>query len=277
MFLNFASKFIARSTDGPRHVLLSARFGLAFLFLIPVFLMKNRELNTKHLLLHFLRALIICIIIFLTYVGHKILPISVAGTISTTEPIFVAIWSCLLGYETVESAIKLFLIVVLSLMGILLIFNPTFDQTISISGISLLLFNNFICGGTHFLSRKLAKTDSSITTLIYNILFINSFMLSINILLALTGNGVDFKSLIHIRNPILMLGVFAVVNSWLGLTALKKIDPNIHANIQNLSLPLSMVLGKLQGEVILKRNLVGSGLILLSVILLQKNRAKTKF
>ena len=271
MLLNFASKSIARSIDRPSYVLVATRFGIGFLFLIPLIL-KNRQLKTNHLFLHFLRSLIICLVILLTYIGYKSLPISICGAISTTEPIFVAIWSCLLGYETIASSVKLFGIIILSVVGMLLILNPSFDQIISIKAVLILIVNNFICGGNYFLSSKLAQTDSSTTTLIYNMLFVNSFILSTNIILGLTGTGIDFKSLLDIRFPLIMLGLFAAGNSWLALSALKTLDPNIHANIQNLSLPLSMLLGKLQGEIILGRHLIGSIFILLSIVLLQNTR-----
>ena len=297
--LGLINKYISRTiTDVPRHALLSARFGIAFLLLIPIFLIpkSNKLMITKNLPLQFFRSVSICAVIFFTYIGYESLPLGIAGAISAAEPIFVAIWSLILGFENKKTLPILLLIVGLGVGGMLIMINMTSNLVLdskNITSILSLILANIICSGSHFLSAILSKQDSIIdedventstkvakkynflTTMIYNNLFINGIMLAANILLGITGNNFNFSSLQPHKFKLLALGSFAVINSWLGLAALSQIDPNMHVSIQNLSLPLTIIIARfVEGDPISLSTIAGTIAILITVTLLHMRNNK---
>ena len=166
--LGLINKYISRTiTDVPRHALLSARFGIAFLLLIPIFLIpkSNKLMITKNLPLQFFRSVSICAVIFFTYIGYESLPLGIAGAISAAEPIFVAIWSLILGFENKKTLPILLLIVGLGVGGMLIMINMTSNLVLdskNITSILSLILANIICSGSHFLSAILSKQDSII-------------------------------------------------------------------------------------------------------------------
>jgi drug/metabolite transporter (DMT)-like permease len=250
MLVNFANKYLARQTTGlPPHILLSARFAFAFICLSPLFLRKDAEeiLTTKSVKVQLLRAISISLTIFLTYVGYKSVPLGVAGALSSSEPIFVALWSIVFGYETWKSLRTLLPIVICGIVGVLLTSGKFFSGVSSAHtlGILALLGANTICSLSHYISAWLGKSNRSETTVVYNVLFVNAFMLVLNTVLGLSGNGYDLNAIKPFALPIMLLGCFSALASWLGLEVMKHIDPNTHVGIQNLSLPIAIGIGVL--------------------------------
>jgi len=250
MLVNFANKYLARQTTGlPPHILLSARFAFAFLFLSPIFFRKDIEeiMKANSVKVQILRAISISVTIFLTYVGYKSVPLGVAGALSSSEPIFVALWSIVFGYESWKSLKTLLPIVICGMGGVLLTSGNVISGVSSAHawGILALIGANTVCSLSHYISAWLGKGNRSETTVVYNILFVNAFMLALNILLGATGNGFDLNIIKPYTIPIMLLGAMSAMASWLGLEVMKHIDPNTHVGIQNLSLPIAIGVGVL--------------------------------
>lgn len=277
MVLSFANKYIARMTTAlPQHILLSSRFALAFLFLLPLFLRSKAQsiMTTKRPRLQIFRSILVCSVIFLTYIGYTSLPLGIASSISASEPIFVAIWSVLFGYETIMSLRTLFPIVLLGIAGIFLISSTSISAMVEVNrghtlGILSLLLANILCSGGHYVSATLGQSDKSETTLLYNILFVNGFMLAMNTILGIIGHGFDFNLIQPYASKLVLLGLFAASGSWLGLEVFRHIDPNTHVSIQNLSLPFAIIISRfVEHETISFRRFIGIAAIFASTWLL---------
>lgn len=277
MFLNFSSKYVSRNIVGiHRYTLLSARFGIAFILLAPIFIFYGNKMNSSNIKLQFLRAILVCIIIFLTYFGYANLPLSICSAISISEPIFVAIWSCLFGFEDKKSLPLIISITGIAALGMLLMINPDFRIKITPLPVIALILSNIICSINHFLTIKLTKRDSTIGTLMYNILFVSAILLSTNIVIALFGQEFNCQPISANKFKLMSLGVFAAVNSWIGLSALNRVDANIHTNIQNLSLPLSVIIGHFEGDQISFKVIIGTAAILTTLFLLEYRKKPSK-
>ena len=236
---------------------------------------------TDDLRMQILRSIIICSVVFLTYVGYRSVPLGVASAISSSEPVFVAIWALILGQETFKSMKLLLPIVVLGIAGVSLVSNASLSSFMTVNsdntlGLIALILANILCSGGHYLSSILGKSNKSATTLAYNLLFCNGFMLVTNIGLGVGGYGFDFNLLRPYTLYLVALGGFAALLSWLGLEALRNIDPNTHVGIQNLSLPFAILISYLiEGEKISLVQMVGIAAIFLSTWLLSYRKLNT--
>jgi hypothetical protein len=192
------------------------------------------------------------------------------------EPVFVAILSCILGSESRSSLPIILLITGIGILGMLLMIKPDFAYQMNLVALAALVLGNVICSVNHFLTIKLTKQDSILATLMYNIIFVSGILLSSNTILALSGYTFDFKPIEINRIKLISLGFFAATSSWIGLSALNKLDANIHVNIQNLSLPLSVLVGHLEGDSISIKTVIGTLAILVTLFLLEYRKKHRK-
>ena len=259
----------------PPFILASGRFAVMFAFLIPLLLSAKSKkiLESKNIRLQITRAFITFSVLILTYTGYRYLPLGIAAAISTSEPLFVILWSFILQKENLESASYLVPIVFLGFMGMLLI-NSQNLVAMSISsnqliGLVSLICANIVCSGGHYLSAKLSKIDHTITTLSYGVLFNSALVLLVITACGSFGYSFDIKTLQPNILIILTLAASAWIGSWIGLEMFKYIDPNTNSSIQNLVLPISMVVGYfVERETITFLQLIGIGTIFISTLLL---------
>ena len=284
LLVNFTSKYISRSIVGvPRYLILSARCSVSLMILLPIimFYAKPTLLHSNNIRLQIFRSMLTSTVILMTYIGYEYLPLGIAGGISACEPIFVALWSLILGFETRKSIIILFPIVILGICGMLLMLNigTGFSTKYILPSLALLLAN-ICCAYSHFLSNKVSKYDRHSTTLVYNVIFTCCLMLALNVVLGFFGISGDFAKLSGSKLQLIALGVFAMILSRLGLEANQRLNPNMHVAIQNMSLPLSILIGYfLEGERITSNSIVATAVILLTIYLLRirsKNRNRAK-
>lgn len=276
MCFNFLNKYLSKKIVGlPPYILVSCRFTVMFILILPFFLSSKSQkiMQTKNMRLQVVRAIISFIVLILSYTGYRYLPLSVAGAISTSEPIFVVLWSFVLRKENLDSAIYLVPMVLLGFLGMFLVHSQNLTQLSlampQIIGLVSLVVANIVCSGSHYLLVKLGRTDPNLTTMSYGILFNSAFMLMLTNCSGAFGYSFNINLIQANLVPILCLGVSACVSGWIGLEIFKHIDPNTNSSIQNLSLPLLMIISYfVENETITMLQFIGIIAIFLSTLLL---------
>ena len=274
MLFALTSKYLSKTILIRKEIIICARSSILFIVLVPfiIFSGSSDVMQTKNIRLQMFRAFNSGIILYCTYFGYQNLPLGVAASIGSSEPIFIALWSLLLGYE--KGWKTLLSIFGLGVSGMLLLVNCSNSMSISLSntyiqGIIALLIGNILCSSVGYVVKTLNATDKSQTTLTYGSLFSCAGLMFFNLISGMSGNGFDFNLLQPYAWHLIGLGLSSVFVSLISIEMFRFIDPNTHISIQNLQIPLSLICGAvLSGEKILPHEYIAIAAIFSSTFLL---------
>jgi drug/metabolite transporter (DMT)-like permease len=244
------------------------------------------EFNYRGFGLQFVRAGMVCCVLGLTYKGYTMLPLSIAGMIGASEPIFVALWSLVPKYSR-QAPLSLLLNVGISCFGIIMAKqNLSMAQTgIShtlIIGAMYSLAANMVCSLTPYVTMLMQKSGTHIEremNVVYNIILSVFIIGAANLFidpLGLTESFVMIVSNIKYIICFAVIGCIGVINSYILFTVFRYIHPTIYAIIQDLNIVLFMFIGVLSGEPIGPRSIAGAFLVLMSLVLLMHHRLVTR-
>jgi drug/metabolite transporter (DMT)-like permease len=194
------------------------------------------------------------------------LTLSVATVLLQTVPIFITIFAPIMTSEKV--GIRRFFAVIIGVLGVIILIDPTLDGSFAYSGIGLLFgIGATVFGALMFITlRMLGTRDSPIpTALWYN--FVGTIIFGC---LAGFSNGASTLEIIADEGLWLMLvfvGISASFQQYLMAKSHQLAPVTILAPVHYAAIPISMIVGVLYfGDIIDLRFLIGTAVIVSSTL-----------
>jgi len=157
------NKTLSHAMSDFTKVFVRSVFGYVFLFPLIFHTGLKKTFTTNHLPLHLLRAILGGGAIAATYYAYSHLTMSLATTIGFTQPMVIALFAILFLREWLSW--DKWVAIIAGYVGVLIAINPFqygFDPDIFIAFLA-----NILSSGAIILSRKLTKTDTNATILVY--------------------------------------------------------------------------------------------------------------
>lgn len=234
-----------------------------------------------------LRASMTCLVLGLSYTGYRLLPLSIAGIIGASEPIFVALWS-LIPSKSRKASFTLLINVILSCVGVLctrsnLSLSSFNMQSTILMGVVILLSANILCSLTPYITIAIVKTGSKEernTNVVYNGLLSLMIMLCVNLYIYNMNGFFKLFNILFSNYQYLAyyicIGFASYINSYALFTVFSYIHPSLYAIIQNLNIALFIVIGFFNNEVITNNIIYGAALVFVSLLIVMHHRLTTQ-
>lgn len=268
------------------------RYNLSFLFVLPfIFSFSRRKYSQRRcsVLLHFIRAIALLVVNFLTYYGQQHASFFNANLIGMSEPLFTLIYAALLGWVPIKNWIKkansnaidqafapipLTAIKTLGLIigysGVIVILGKNdvanINDNISNIGNLALIMANVIYACVLFLNRYMSLVENFKTILMYNGLFLCLMSFLIMPPLDFFCNLSYFEVFL-----LFIIGILGVSVNFFSLQASKHTKPDVYASLLYTRIIFSSFLGYfIFNEQLGLREIIGSVMIIIGCFFINK-------
>lgn len=233
---------------------------LVFMIVLIPATWKNRDVLMKPRLIQFhsLRVVAAFFALLLGFITVSNMPLAEATALGFTTVLFVALISGILLKESIGRLRQFTLMV--GFTGVMLVVQPSFEKmtfVYTLTGLGAAIAASMAV----FCVRKIASTESTITLLVYQALFVGLFA-SIPCFIYWQWPTPDELILL------LLVGSLSSIAQWFGVTAYRFGEANVVSNVEYTKMIYSLLLGYLLfSEVPDMLSLVGAAIIVASVFL----------
>ncbi|MAP24030.1 MAG: hypothetical protein CMM87_00660 [Rickettsiales bacterium] len=236
---------------------------VAFLVLLIVYFRRVKEImKTNIIRFHILKSLFGALGNFFWFGALLYLPLAQSASLSLTSALFTSIGGWILFQEKFKKLVLTSLII--GFVGVLTVLNP-FNETIEhVYFLLLPLFSALFFSGSSLIIKTISKSDGSLTTLFYLMLFMCLFSAPLALWY---WQWPQFSDLLRV----FLVGLFYIATQIALIEAYTKAEASFIAPFKFARFPLNIFSGFIFFfEVPVISTLVGGGLIIFSNVLLIK-------
>ncbi|QEK37840.1 DMT family transporter [Candidatus Cytomitobacter indipagum] len=238
-----------------------SRFMVSFIVLSPLFIINRDKLKTKNHKIYFIRAVIACCAVLLTYRVYSVLPFTSATSISLSEPLFSALLSFLILREQISS--RKWIMLLIGYIGVLVSMWPIDFANKYLVMQGLLILANIVVSFNSVIMKKLSTNEDTVTVLFYSYIYIIPLLWMVN---AFMGNNLCCSEVFTYQNMkiLIPIGVLGGLNNILMIFSLKKLPVSTFTSAQYFRIFLATAFSIFIGECISIKEIVGSIIIVVS-------------
>ena len=259
------AKSLSQNVNIPTIVFTRSAFGL--IFVLP-FILKNPVSNLKSSQpgMVLWRVILVTVSLACTYYAYRNLPIAVATTIGFTSPLMTTLLAIFFLKEKV--GLKQWFLILLGYASVVLIASP---QSAELNlALMIDLAGNFLASCAIIVTKKLSKTDKSLTILFYTSLFTTVVSAFFAVIYGVMPPLADIAKLA-------LVGGFGVFSQFCYIEAIKYEKPSFLAPFDYTRIVIAIPIGLLFfKEMPTIHTIIGAVVIIVSTYVLSRIELKSQ-